>query len=419
MLKYHAQFLLDKEKNQDSAKIRYRVKWHGNITSFNIGYRVEIKKWSTEVQRCKNNTTHGKKKVSASIINKRIQQYQDACEELFAGYALHNKVPDKKGFRVDFQKKIGKQPKKLIDESFFEVFDRFMQEESVKNQWTNSTKKKFKSIKNHLLDFDDKLALDKLTEEKLIEYQCYMQKVLAYKNSTLIKNLSFVKWFLKWTIKKGFNTHKAFETFKPKLKHTKKKIIFLTLEELRLVKNFRIPKDKKYLEEIRDVFLFQCFTSLRFSDVENLKRSDVKANHIEVTTLKTTDSLIIELNKHSRAILKKYEKEEFANDKVLPVISNQKTNKHLKELMLLIGIDEPIRETYYIGNKRFDEVTPKYNLISTHAGRRTFICSALALGVPPQVVMKWTGHADYSAMKPYIDIADSIKANAMEKFDLI
>ena len=68
-------------------------------------------------------------------------------------------------------------------------------------------------------------------------------------------------------------------------------------------------------------------------------------------------------------------------------------------------------------NERIDEVTPKYALLSTHAGRRTFICNALALGIPAQVVMKWTGHSDYKAMKPYIDIADDIKANAMNKFN--
>ena len=72
---------------------------------------------------------------------------------------------------------------------------------------------------------------------------------------------------------------------------------------------------------------------------------------------------------------------------------------------------------HYKGNERIDEVTPKYALLGTHAGRRTFICNALALGIPPQVVMKWTGHSDYKAMKPYIDIADDIKANAMSKFN--
>lgn len=419
MLKYHAQFLLDKEKDKDTAKVRYRIKWSGSIVSFNIGYRVDISKWSTEVQRCKSNTTHGKKKIPFNVINKRIQQYQNACEDLFTEYNLRGQVPDKETLKNDFYVKIGRKTKIKYEESFFDLFDRFMDEESVKNQWTKATKTKLNSVKKHLFDFDKNLTFDRLTEDKLIEYQYYMQETLSYKNSTLLKNLSFVKWFLKWATKKGFNDNKTFEFFKPKLKKTQKKIIFLTQEELQKVKEYQIPEHKKYLERVRDIFLFQCFTGLRFSDVENLKRSDVKGDHIEVTILKTTDSLIIELNSHSKAILEKYKNEEFPNDKVLPVITNQKTNEYLKELMQLVGIDELVRETYYIGNKRIDEVVPKYALISTHAGRRTFICTALSLGIPAHVVMKWTGHSDYKSMKPYIDIADSIKANAMEKFNKI
>jgi len=49
--------------------------------------------------------------------------------------------------------------------------------------------------------------------------------------------------------------------------------------------------------------------------------------------------------------------------------------------------------------------------------RRTFIVNALSLGITPNIVMKWTGHSDYKAMKPYIDIVDSIKAGSMTKFD--
>lgn len=94
-----------------------------------------------------------------------------------------------------------------------------------------------------------------------------------------------------------------------------------------------------------------------------------------------------------------------------------KMNDYLKELAELAGIDEPVRQTYYRDNERIDEGTPKYALLGTNAGRRTFICNALALGIPPQIVIKWTGHSDYKAMKPYIDIAYDIKANAMSKFN--
>ena len=266
-------------------------------------------------------------------------------------------------------------------------------------------------------DFDKELTFDALNESKLTEYVNYFRDTKDLRNSTIGKQMGFLKWFLRWGKKKGYNTNIAFETFKPKLKTTQKKVIFLTWAELTKLREYKIPETKKYLDRVRDVFLFQCFTGLRYSDVFNLKRSDIKENHIEITTIKTADSLIIELNNHSKNILDKYNDVHFEDDKVLPVITNQKMNDYLKELAELAEINEPVREVYYKGNQRIDETTPKYALLGTHAGRRTFICNALSLGIPAQVVMKWTGHSDYKAMKPYVDIADEIKANAMDKFN--
>ena len=417
--KYHCQFLLDKEKNKLDARIRYRIKWQGNIIAFNIGYRVDIDKWSEESQRCKANTTHGKKKVPANIINRKLQQFEQACEDTIKYFEVQNMVPTKEQFQATFNAHLGREKKVVLEKNFFQYYDDFMEEEGAFNQWTEATKTKLKVIKNHLFNFDPELAFEKLTEEKLVEYLNYLQQELKLKNSTILKHISFVKWFLRWSCRKGYNTNTFFDVFKPKLKNTQKKVIFLTPTEFKQFREYQIPEQKKYLERVRDVFLFQCFTGLRYSDVENLKKSDIRDNFIEVTTVKTSDSLKIELNQYSRTILEKYKDYKDNKGQALPVITNQKMNEYLKELAELADINEPIRETYYIGNERFDEVTPKYALIGTHAGRRTFICNALSLGIPPQVVMKWTGHSDYKAMKPYIDIADETKANAMSKFDLL
>lgn len=237
------------------------------------------------------------------------------------------------------------------------------------------------------------------------------------KNTTIKKQLGFLKWFLRWATAKGYNKETSYQTFKPKLTTPDKKVVFLDWDELMAVYNFNIPESKKYLERVRDVFCFCSFTSLRYSDVANLKRSDVFDSYISITTIKTADSLTIELNDYSKAILKKYEKEIFPNNSALPVISNQRMNEYLKELGELCGLDEPVTITYYKGNQRYDEVYPKYVLIGTHTARRTFISNALMLGIPPQTVMKWTGHSDYKAMKPYIDIADRAKAESMKMFN--
>ncbi len=92
-------------------------------------------------------------------------------------------------------------------------------------------------------------------------------------------------------------------------------------------------------------------------------------------------------------------------------------NRDIKELCKLADINDEIRITTYKGNVRTDVIRPKWELVGTHTGRRTFIVNALSLGITPNIVMKWTGHSDYKSMKPYIDIVDSIKAESMTKFN--
>ena len=92
-------------------------------------------------------------------------------------------------------------------------------------------------------------------------------------------------------------------------------------------------------------------------------------------------------------------------------------NAELKELCKLADISELVRKTFYKGNERRDVTSPKYELVSAHTGRRSFICNALAKGISVNVVMQWTGHADYKSMKPYVDVADSIRVQEMQKFN--
>ena len=404
----------------ENVPIRMRVNFASKRIEFTTGYRIDAAKWDTDKQRVRNGCTN-KLKQSASEINASLLGYYTEVQEIFKKFEVEEIMPTPEQIKEAFNalhKPIEEvKQRKSTPNAFYKVFDDFVRDCGQQNDWTDSTYEKFAAVKNHLMNFRDELTFDFFDEKGLNDYVTYLRDVKEMRNSTIGKQLSFLKWFLRWAFKKGVHQNNAYDSYKPKLKSTQKKIIFLTWEELNKLREFEIPAAKQALDRVRDVFLFQCFTGLRYSDVFNLRKSDIKGDHIEVTTVKTSDSLIIELNNHSKAILDKYKDVVFEDDKVLPVITNQKMNDYLKELAELAGIDEPVRQTYYRGNERIDEVTPKYALLGTHAGRRTFICNALALGIPPQVVMKWTGHSDYKAMKPYIDIADDIKANAMSKFN--
>ncbi len=382
----------------ENVPIRMRVIYASHRIEFTTGYRIDIAKWDADKQRVKNGCTN-KLKQSASEINADLLRYYAEIQNVFKEFEVQETMPTTQQLKDAFNLKMKNNNEEQQEDtkiSFWEIFDEFVKECGNQNNWTESTYEKFAAVKNHLKEFKEDVTFEYFDEFGLNEYVNFLRDKKDMRNSTIGKQIGFLKWFLRWSFKK---------------------VIFLTWDELNRLKDYQIPKDKQYLERVRDVFLFCCFTSLRYSDVRNLKRSDVKSDHIEVTTVKTADSLNIELNKYSKAILEKYKDIHFENNMALPVISNQKMNDYLKELGELAEINEPVRETYYKGNERIDEVTPKYALLSTHAGRRTFICNALALGIPAQVVMKWTGHSDYKAMKPYIDIADDIKANAMNKFN--
>ena len=455
-IKRTCQFLLGKEAGKPDAKLKYRIKWNSNksIVDFNVGYRVDVNKWSKETQRCKLSTTHGKKKVQANIINREIQKFDGIAESVFLDFEKENHTPTIEEFRTAFNVANGKQPEtKKEEKQFFDVFDEFVEKMGAENSWEEPTYTKFGALKKHLENFKSDISFSDLTDEDdsvLISFVQYQQTKEAMqltlpksetgmKNTTIAKNVGFLKWFLRWSSHKNYYQGKAHETFRPKLKGTdgnSKVVIFLTWEELMKVYNFDFTKakkkvkdsdheidlddeNKKALERVRDVFCFCCFTSLRYSDVAKLRRSDVKETFISVVTKKTVDGLKIDLNDYSKSILDKYKDHVFHDDLALPVISNERMNDHLKIMGSVIGIDDPIRIVYFIGNNRYEEVYPKYELLTTHCGRRTFIVNALFLGIAAEVVMSWTGHSDYESMKPYVAIVDSLKEKSMSLFNRV
>ena len=436
-------------KKKDYFLIRIRVAYPGNRVDFSTGCNVLTEDaWDPNLQVVKKGYI-SVKGAKASEQNKELEKIVKILDDCFKYFEVNNRIPTQQELkeRVDDQL-IGKYRSEIKEEvveeivkpkTFWEVFDEFEEENGVKNAWTKATYEKFAALRSDLKQFNKLLSFEDLTEVGLTKFVCYLRdkkkiappksgedetgkkkgERVGLKNSTIDKKLSYLKWFLKWATIKGYNTNQAYQTFKVTLKTTQKTVIYLTKEELKKIRDLNISQEKQYLERIRDVFMFCCFSGIRYSDVYNLKKSDVKEGKIVITTVKTADSLTIEFNNETERIINKYKDIPLENDKALPVISNQTMNFYLKELCKLAQIDEPIRLTNYKGNQRIDEVRPKYELIGTHTGRRTFIVNALSRGIAPNVVMKWTGHSDYKAMKPYIDIVDSIKASEMAKMNFL
>lgn len=424
--------------------LRLRISWnHGTTLTLSVGYHVDRTdakgkpKW--DGSRCIRNTTHGENKVPAATINKVLEQLEDKIDKAFLLFENNDIIPSCK----ELKNEITGAPKATNETDIIDAYEEFLNEGKTLFQWSENTFKKMKTIKHLLKLFDSKQP-----KERKLSFSSFdtdvLQKLMAfqtsnsvsgvskneievgktivhykgkYQNNTINRNITLIKWFLKWASQKGYYDPSLINDFKLKYKKTKKPVIFLTWEELMKMYHLDLKKHPE-LEKTRDMFCFCCFTSLRHSDMDNLKWGNVSENAIQIVTQKTAASITIDLNDYSKEILEKYRADNsIEDDYVFPRKSSQKMNLRLKQIAKSCGIDTPISFIELYGSERKEIIVPKYELITTHCGRRTFISNALAMGIPPNVVMKWTGHSDYKAMMPYIEIADEIKKQNMAKFN--
>lgn len=439
-------------KERNKFQIQMRASFNCQRVDFATGCHIDdLDAWDDEAQVVKPGYK-GQKGETALLINDTIRKRRDILEWTFLYFEINEINPTPWELSAKYQERLNQttaklpSPEKIKEEKkekekgydFFEMFDKFVTESGERNAWTKATYQKMATMRSDLTTFKKDLTFADLTEKTLTEFVVFLrdrkklhkprkkkgerddydaEDVTGLRNTTIEKKLGYLRWFLKWATDRGYNTNNAYKTFRPTLKKTQKKVIYLTKEELDRIRQLEFSEENLFLEPVRDGLLFCCYSGLRHSDLYNLRRSDIKDGYIEITTVKTGDSIQIELNNETRRILKKYEKIEFPGGKALPVLQNQPMNRDLKILCRLAGVDEPVRITTYKGNERRDEVHPKWELVGTHTGRRTFIVNALSKGISASIVMKWTGHSDYNAMKPYVDIVDSAKAEAMKKLN--
>lgn len=406
----------DKERN-GYAPLRCYVRFNSQSLVFNLGYNVTLNAWNTDTQRCKRNTFHDKQNIPANEINKIIASCEDIVNDCFSHFEQDEINPTKEELKELIDIKTGKIKEKNIDKNnFLQIFDQYISKNS--SIWAYNSLKHIRSVRNQMAQFDKNCKLSDFDDvnmpDKIINF--FLSIGDGNNNYTIYRKMKFIKAVLRYAIDNGYIQDSNFLNWKTLYKMPKRPVIFLTWDELMKIYNHDFSFSQ-CLSSVRDVFCFCCFTSLRYSDVANLKASNIINDTIHITTVKTADALTIELNKFAKAILDKYKGETFKKGRILPVVSNQKSNDHLKEIAKICEINTPITITSYKGAKRVDTTYPKHQLITTHVGRRTFISNAIMLGIAPEIVMKWSGHSDYNSMKPYIAIANEAKKKAMSIFD--
>lgn len=431
MVRYSTRLSLFPRPSSDgSLAIRLRVCWSAHRVDVSTGLSAPSPSvWDAERQ-CFVSSFRTVAGVPAVSLNRQLRSVVAAVDDVFARFDLEqHRPPSVEELRSAVAIALGRavpspasSPEASSEPSLYDVLHRFVATMGTQNGWGERTHFKFTTLEYHLREIDPSgsLRLSMLDEEWLRGFMVHLSKVGLH-NTTAIKSLSILKWFLRWAVAHGYPVPPDFSSFQPRLRGTEpsaQQVVYLEWDELMAVWSCDLS-GSPHLEQVRDVFCFCCFSGLRWSDVSRLRREDVYDNYIAVVTSKTTDALRIELNDWTRSVLARYAGREFPDGLALPVVSNQKMNKYLKEVGKAAGLDTLHRVVYYVGSRRVEEVLHKWEQLTTHCARRTFVVHSLRLGISAEVIMKWTGHSSFKSMRPYVAIVDELKAESMARFDNI
>lgn len=371
----------------------------------NTGQKIKPELWDSNSQRGNPRLTRN------NIIKgdlKSLNQYLDKLESKI--YDIERLIRGKQsdaGFGI-ISDAIKKQFNKRKT-GFFDIYDEFI---SIKKlEVTKESIQKLERVKSLLEDYqkeyDERLDFDKITPlffTKIYSFLINQKKML---NNTANKNISFLKTFIIWANTNGFTDNSSYKNYKSKSETNE--VICLTEDELMKLYNLNLEEER--LERVRDIFVFQCFTGVRYSDIENISSEDIRNSIWHVRTQKTRQIIEIPLSDYALSILAKYS--DFQQP--LPVISNQKMNTYLKELCKIAEINEAVKVVRYKGNERIEKIYKKYEVIGTHTARRTFISLSLQKGMSAELIMAFTGHKHHKMMQRYLKITDTYKREAMHK----
>lgn len=429
--KFTVQFRLERRKDTPKDKdgkmlnpqILADITFDSKRIFYYVGYRIDESKWindkaadGTRIQQAKKNTFN-KRGESATEINMRLREIKQAVENVFHRLEVNDVRPTTNIVRDELKKELDEEAR--ANKPLVEYYAQFIDEAKENNTWTKATVTKHQTLISHIQGYRKHIEFDDITEDFFNAFIRYLINEKNLSNPYIVKLIKNFKTFMNWATKKGFNKTIAYKTFEPQLKGVstsdKTNIIALSPEEFMHL--YDLPIKSPCLERVRDVFCFCCATSLRYSDVRNLKWSNIKGDRIELVTIKTDDPIVIYFNDLSYPIIKKYEQYKNISENVLPVISNQKYNDYLKELGKLAGFDQPTTKVIFKGSERIERTVPKYELLTSHVARKTFVTLALYKGIPAEVVRSFTGHKDAKVMERYFKFNGQEKKNQMQNFN--
>lgn len=310
------------------------------------------------------------------------QSHAQEAQEILFDYEIKNKVLTFELFNQEFHnKKTDCFYSFVLQELENSKKTHYYREVSVKHHLTEVNKlKKYRPN----LNFQD------ITVHFLTNYEGYLRNVLHNHTNTIHKSLKFIRTFINRARNLDIITDYVFSKYPLKTVSTQRD--FLTPDELKELEELMKRDLPKHLKSVLGIFLFACYTGLRYQDIKSLKYDDIQDEKIIIRMHKTNDIVSIPIIKRAALLIPKQK----LNPLVFRVLSNQVINRHLKTMVGLTSIKKQL---------------------TFHCARHTFATVGLTLGIQVEVISKMLGHKDLKTTMIYAKVADAVKVKEMNKWD--
>jgi len=370
------------------APLYLRISTGNSKVESSLSKKVEFKKWNSKRQRL-NGTAQDVKQLNRfldQLLNKVHKIFEDLIlnEEFISAEIIRNKL-----FNLEEEQQIT-----LLSAS------KYHYDQNINNFSTGTLKhykvteryfERFLSAKKNLSD----IAIEKVDYKFLLDFEAFLrawkpkdhQKPIGHNG--IMKHMCRFRKVLNYADKMDWITDTPFKKYH--ISYEKSTRTYLTEEELSAieVKEFDIAR----LEQIRDIFIFSCYTGLSYIDLFNLSKDHITIGingdkWIQYKRQKTSTPFSVPLLPKALELIEKYEDHPKAEEnQLLPVVSNQKTNAYLKEIANICGIKKQL---------------------TFHIARHTFATTVtLTNGVPMETVSKMLGHTKLSTTQIYAKVVEN------------
>ena len=385
-------FSLARPADRDSD-ILVTIRTPGQDPEFSLptGINIPTGDWDRDRQRPKN--IYLKK-------YKRINTLLDSIKVELAGHILratgHRRPVSERAVSELLQKVAAGKGMPGPEDSFLALTEKYI--ESRRGMICHSTCKRYRVFLELFRRFEGftrrHLTIEDVRPAFVNEFMAF-GKEESYSESTLHRSLNFVRTVLNFAERNGRRTHRG--TLEIRRHRHSPSVVTLTEKEIQRIRATDVPPE---YQQSKEWLLISCYTGQRISDFMDFRKGQLiemdSRACISFTQQKTRKDMVIPLHPVVKAIL-----ERNGND-FPPSVEHGTYNRQIRLVARLAGINEMVRARKRVGHRSQDTRAEKWEMLSSHIGRRSFATNFYGR-IPTPLLMQATGHSTEKMFLSYID----------------